>query len=78
MAASAALAGGAVYRPAGLRLWALAFGVVEEGVKGGGESGVEEGGGGEQPGVESGPAWPEKGSKPPGPPALAEREEVGD
>ena len=57
---------------------ALAFEVVEEGVKGGGESGVEEGGGGERPGVESGPVWPEKGSKPPGPPALAEREEVGD
>ena len=57
---------------------ALAFEVVEEGAKGGGESGVEEGGGGERPGVESGPAWPEKGSKPPGPPALAEREEVGD
>ena len=52
--------------------------VVVEGVKGGGESGAEEGGGGERPGVESGPAWPEKGSKPPGPPALAEREEVGD
>ena len=53
---------------------ALAFEVVEEGVKGGGESGVEEGGGGERPGAESGPVC----SKPPGPPALAEREEVGD
>ena len=37
----------------------------ESGVKGGGESGVKEGGGGERPGAESGPA-------------LAEREEVGD
>ena len=52
---------------------ALAVEIVEEGVKGGGESGVKgggesgvkEGGGGERPGAESGPA-------------LAEREEVGD
>ena len=39
--------------------------MVDEGVKGGGESGVKEGGGGERPGAESGPA-------------LAEWEEVGD
>ena len=44
---------------------ALAVEIVDEGVKGGGESGVKEGGGGERPGAESGPA-------------LAEREEVGD